>query len=244
MNTTNTQYELDAVNLFRSSNTAILSTLSKSTDGYPFGSFVTTVSHSNRELFIYASDIAEHTKNILNDSKACVTLSSVNSQGDKQASSRLSLMGDLTKISSEDIQNCQARFFKFLPESEKYSYIHGFHFYRLKILKARWIGGFGQIGWLDTTHWTAATPDWHDGEETIIQHMNEDHSNVICSGLNGAFGIVDANAKMLALCTDGYFILSEEAQFFMPFNQPCYHEQDVRAALIEQAKAYRAFEVI
>ncbi|MFL3649010.1 MAG: HugZ family protein [Oceanospirillaceae bacterium] len=244
MNTSNTQYELDAVNLFRSSNTAILSTLSKSTDGYPFGSFVTTVSHSNRELFIYASDIAEHTKNILNDSKACVTLSSVNSQGDKQASSRLSLMGDLTKISSEDIQNCQARFFKFLPESEKYSYIHGFHFYRLKILKARWIGGFGQIGWLDTTHWTAATPDWHDGEETIIQHMNEDHSNVICSGLNGVFGIIDSNAKMFALCTDGYFILSKEAQFFMPFNQPCYHEQDVRAALIKQAKAYRAFEVI
>ena len=244
MNTSNTQYELDAVNLFRSSNTAILSTLSKSTDGYPFGSFVTTVSHSNRELFIYASDIAEHTKNILNDSKACVTLSSVNSQGDKQASSRLSLMGDLTKISSEDIQNCQARFFKFLPESEKYSYIHGFHFYRLKILKARWIGGFGQIGWLDTTHWTAATPDWHDGEETIIQHMNEDHSNVICSGLTGVFGIIDSNAKMFALCTDGYFILSKEAQFFMPFNQPCYHEQDVRAALIKQAKAYRAFEVI
>ena len=105
MNTSNTQYELDAVNLFRSSNTAILSTLSKSTDGYPFGSFVTIVSHSNRELFIYASDIAEHTKNILNDSKACVTLSSVNDQGDKQASSRLSLMGDLIRIAKTDFLN-------------------------------------------------------------------------------------------------------------------------------------------
>ena len=77
-----------------------------------------------------------------------------------------------------------------------------------------------------------------------MQHMNEDHSNVICSGLNGVFGIIDSNAKMFALCTDGYFILSKEVQFFMPFNQPCYHEQDVRAALIKQAKAYRAFEVI
>ena len=243
MNTSNTQYELDAVNLFRSSNTAILSTLSKSTDGYPFGSFVTTVSHSNRELFIYASDIAEHTKNILNDSKACVTLSSVNDQGDKQASSRLSLMGDLTKISSEDIQNCQARFFKFLPESEKYSYIHGFHFYRLKILKARWIGGFGQIGWLDTTHWVAPAPDWHNGEKAMIAHMNQDHSNVICSALNGVFNIVDPNAKMLALCIDGYYILSTDAQFFVPFLEPCYSEKNVRTALVKQAKAYRAFEL-
>ena len=244
MNTSKIQYELNAVNLFRSSNTAILSTLSKSTDDYPFGSFVTFVSNSNRELFIYASDIAEHTKNILNDSRACVTISSVNNDGDKQASARLSLMGDLTRVAKDEVKNYQSRFFKFLPESERYSHIHGFHLYRLTILKARWIGGFGAIGWLDTTHWTAAVPDWQSGEESMIEHMNEDHSNVVCSALNGMFDIIDPKAQMLALCTDGYYILSAEGQFFIPFHQPCYSETDVRAALIKQAKAYRAFEVI
>ena len=243
MNPFNTQYELDAVNLFRSSNAAILSTLSKSTDGYPFGSFVTFISHSNRELLIYVSDIAEHTKNINSDPRGCVTISSVNLNGDKQTSARLSLIGDLIKIPSKEVQSCQARFVKFLPESESYSHIHGFHLYKLKILKARWIGGFGQIGWLDTTHWTASVPEWNNAEEAMIEHMNQDHSNVVCSALNGVFNITDPNAKMLALCVDGYYIVSAETQFFMPFDEPCYSEKSVRAALIRQAKAYRAFEV-
>ena len=94
MKASKADYELNAVALFRSSNTAVLSTLSKSTNDYPFGSFVTFASNNNRDLFIYASDIAEHTKNILNDTRACVTICSVNKDGDKQTSARLSLIGD------------------------------------------------------------------------------------------------------------------------------------------------------
>lgn len=243
MQTSSTDYELNAVHLFRSSNTAILSTLSKSTDNYPFGSFVTFVSHSNRALFIYASDIAEHTKNIASDSRACVTISSVKDHGDKQASARLSLMGDFIQLASEELLSCQNRFFKFLPESEGYSQMHGFNWYRLNVLKARWIGGFGEIGWLDTTHWTATVPKWHSGEASMIEHMNQDHSNVICSALHGVFSISDPKAQMLALCTDGYYIVSAGRQFFIPFQLPCYSETAVRTALIEQAKAYRAFEL-
>ena len=68
------QYEINAVRLFRSSDTAVLSTISKSSDSYPFGSFVTFSSSTHRELVIYASDIAEHTKNILHDPRACATI--------------------------------------------------------------------------------------------------------------------------------------------------------------------------
>ena len=82
MNSSKAQYELDAVNLFRSSDTAVLSTLSKSSDNYPFGSFVTFASNGNRELIVYASDIAEHTKNVLNDSRACATIFLAAHQGE------------------------------------------------------------------------------------------------------------------------------------------------------------------
>ena len=60
-------YEANAVNLFRTSSAAILSTVSKKHDGYPFGSFITYVSSRNRNIFLYASDIAEHTKNLKNN---------------------------------------------------------------------------------------------------------------------------------------------------------------------------------
>jgi len=243
MNKSEPDYEKNAVALFRSSNTAILSTLSKSTNNYPFGSFATFASNSHRELFIYASDIAEHTKNILNDSRACVTIFSVKGTGDKQASERLSIIGDLVKVCKEDIETSLARFYKFLPESESYSRIHGFHLYKLEIVKVRWIGGFGQIRWLDTKDWISPIPKWQKNETAMIEHMNQDHSNVIGSALKGVFDINDAKAKMMALCIDGYYILSSNIQYFIPFHEPCYTEKSVREALIIQAKLYRMHEL-
>ena len=52
----------------------------------------------NRELIIYASDLAENTKNIWKDSRACATIFSLSTEDDKQASSRLSVIGDFSKI--------------------------------------------------------------------------------------------------------------------------------------------------
>ena len=61
------EYDLQAAELFRSSNEAILSTISKKFEGFPFGSYVTYVSGRNRDIYLYASDIAEHTKNLKNN---------------------------------------------------------------------------------------------------------------------------------------------------------------------------------
>ena len=58
------KYDLQAAELFRSSNEAILSTVSKKFDGFPFGSYITYVTGRNRSIYLYASDIAEHTKNL------------------------------------------------------------------------------------------------------------------------------------------------------------------------------------
>ena len=68
-------YEISAVNLLRSSSSGILSTLSKSFKGYPFGSYVTFITGPDRSIYIYASTLAQHTKNLFQDSRACITLS-------------------------------------------------------------------------------------------------------------------------------------------------------------------------
>ncbi|MDG0968719.1 MAG: DUF2470 domain-containing protein [Porticoccaceae bacterium] len=243
MNDTKTSFELEAVDLFRSSETAILSTLSKSTNSYPFGSFTTYATSYNRDLFIYASDIAEHTKNILHDSRACVTITSVTTDGDKQTSPRLSLIGDLVPVNNQDTKKCETRFLKFLPESERYSQIHGFNFYQLKIVKARWIGGFGRIAWLNNHHWTVENPSWGKNESAMVEHMNQDHCNVIGSALNAKFGISDPDAEMIAICTDGYYIKSKTKRYFIGFDQPCYSQETVRSALVKQAHAYRSYEL-
>tara|TARA_B100001109_G_scaffold53972_2_gene43436 strand:+ start:3957 stop:4685 length:729 start_codon:yes stop_codon:yes gene_type:complete len=237
------KYERDAVKLFRSNNCGILSTMSKKYEGYPFGSFITYVSGKNRTLFVYTSDIAQHTINLKSNSKACVTLSELETDFDKQNSSRLTLMGDLKKVSSEDIIECQERFLNFLPESKKYSSMHDFKYYKLEISRVRWIGGFGEIAWLDPKNWKDVLPKWSKNEEMMIEHMNDDHSNVIQSALHAQYGLKDNKVKMIALNIDGYYVLSRKKIFFIAFDEPVFKALDYRKVLVKQAKKYRSYEL-
>ena len=82
-----------------------MSTISKKFDGFPFGSYVTYVSGRNRDIYLYASDIAEHTKNLKNNPKACITVSRSKDEEDKQNSARLTIMGKLIEVAEEKIED-------------------------------------------------------------------------------------------------------------------------------------------
>lgn len=235
------EYEKLAINLMRNCREGVLSTVSKKYEGYPFGSFVTFISGADRSIIFYASDIAQHTINLKNNSKACITLFNL-SEGDKQDSARLSLMGDVKKI-DKDVEEISRKFIEFFPESSQYSNMHDFNFYSLNISQVRWIGGFGKIAWLSSTNWNPIRPKWLKQEKSMIEHMNEDHSNSIVSTLNAKLGIKDKHAKMLRLTMDGYYVSSKNKIYFLDFNLPCFTVKQYRDKLVEQAKEYRDFEL-
>ena len=58
-------YELEAIKLLRTSNEGVLTTISDKFEGYPFGSFITYITDRDRGIIIFASNLAEHTTNIL-----------------------------------------------------------------------------------------------------------------------------------------------------------------------------------
>ena len=235
------EYEKLAIKLMRNCREGVLSTVSKKYEGYPFGSFVTFISGADRSIIFYASDIAQHTINLKNNSKACITLFNL-SEGDKQDSARLSLMGDVKKI-DKDVEEISRQFIEFFPESSQYSNMHDFNFYSLNISHVRWIGGFGKIAWLSSTNWNPIRPKWLKQEKSMIEHMNEDHSNSIVSTLNAKLGIKDKHAKMLRLTMDGYYVSSKNKIYFLDFNLPCFTVNQYRDKLVEQAKEYRDFEL-
>ena len=76
----------------------------------------------------------------------------------------------------------------------------------------------------------------------MIEHMNEDHSNVIVASLNAQHGIKDKKAKMIALCIDGYYVASKNKIFFIAFENACLNVKSYREMLVSQAKKYREFE--
>ena len=235
------EYEKLAINLMRNCREGVLSTVSKKYEGYPFGSFVTFISGADSSIIFNASDIAQHTINLKSNSKACITLLNL-SEGDKQDSARLSLMGDVKKI-DKDVEEISSQFIEFFPESSQYSKMHDFNFYSLNISQVRWIGGFGKIAWLSSTNWNPIRPKWLKQEKSMIEHMNEDHSNSIVSALNAKLGIKDKHAKMLRLTMDGYYVSSKNKIYFLDFNLPCFTVKQYRDKLVEQAKEYRDFEL-
>ena len=235
------EYEKLAINLMRNCREGVLSTVSKKYEGYPFGSFVTFISGADRSIIFYASDIAQHTINLKNNSKACITLFNL-SEGDRQDSARLSLIGDVKKI-DKDVEEISRQFIEFFPESSQYSNMHDFNFYKLNISQVRWIGGFGKIAWLSSTNWNPIRPKWLKKEHSMIEHMNEDHSNSIVSALNAKLGIKDKHARMLRLTMDGYYVSSKNKIYFLDFNLPCFTVKQYRDKLVEQAKEYRDFEL-
>ena len=238
----NKNHEKDATAFYRSDKIAILSTISKQHNGYPFGSFVTYVSGWDRTIFLYLSDLADHTKNLKKDHRSCITIYKKNNSGDVQNSARLTLIGDLKKVQDSIYEACKERFHNFFPESKAYEQMHDFNFYQISITQARWIGGFGKISWLDPKNWENISVDWFGSEKNMIDHMNEDHSNTIQSALHAEHDIKDKEAVMIGLSIDGYYIRSKGNVFFINFDYPVCTSKEYRNVLIELSKKYRSFE--
>lgn len=134
----------NAIDLVKSKQDAILSTLSVKLDGFPFGSVVPYCLDDMGKPVILISTIAEHTKNIQTDSRCSLTI--VMDSEDVQANGRICLVGHMEKLSSEET-NVKERYYTQFPNSRSYDATHDFSFYRLSPISARYIGGFGQIHW-------------------------------------------------------------------------------------------------
>tara|TARA_Y100001968_G_C19327786_1_gene702661 strand:+ start:165 stop:482 length:318 start_codon:yes stop_codon:yes gene_type:complete len=87
-------------------------------------------------------------------------------------------------------------------------------------------------------------PDWlKKYAHRVIEHMNEDHQNTIVSTLNAQLRIEDAEAKMVELRSDGYFVLSNGRRFFLKLEKECQTPEEYKNELVKNAKKYRAYEL-
>jgi len=233
------ELENGAVSLYRESDNGILSTVSKKHDDYPFGSFVTYVTGRARTAYLYLSDLADHTKNLHHSPKSSLTIIKLNTDGDKQNSERLTIMGDLVPVSENELDGCKKRYYQILPESKMYAKMHDFNFYKIQIKNVRWIGGFGKIAWLDASNWEDKLPRWSKSEVGIIEHMNEDHSDTIVAALKAQHGVDDKTARMVQLTIDGYYLRTKSQLYFIKFSKACHSSKEYKDELIALAKQYK-----
>lgn len=121
--------------------------------GFPFGSMVRFIVGESAEHkgqpIVMLSRIAEHSKHIAQMNKVSL-LVSADSHDDVQQTARLTLLGEMEKLAVDDpaLQQDSEIYFNQFAETREYFQLLDFDFYRLKIIKGRYIGGFARAHWL------------------------------------------------------------------------------------------------
>lgn len=137
----------DLIHLLHETSQAILSTHSLQMPGFPFGTAVPLIVDETCRPILLISALAEHTKNLLADPRASLTI--VESGKDNvQEARRATLLGHFHAF--QPATDLVSRYLRYQPDAEQYLRLD-FSFYRLEIERIRYIGGIGKMGWLETS---------------------------------------------------------------------------------------------
>jgi len=226
----------EARQFLRSTHSGMLCTNSVKFTGYPFGSVAPFVLDHDGQPLLLISTIAEHTKNIMADCR--VSLLVFAGAEDLQANARLTLLGEAEQTDKQD-GLLKARYLRYLPQAEQYFTMHDFLFYRLQIQHARYIAGFGSMGWLDGTEFRSPRSALIAQEAGIIEHMNHDHQANMKSYCQHFHGINPEQIEMIGIDSDGFDLRADAQTLRFNFAQPIHDATEARAALVEMAKACR-----
>lgn len=154
---------------------ATLSTHSVDQAGFPFGSVVPYVLGRDGYPMLLLSHLSQHTRNVEADNR-CGLLVSERGDGDVQALGRLSAMGRMRRLESDDDID---RYFACFPHTRPYLDELGFRFYRFVPVKLHWNGGFATARWLGRDRILRDNPFPAHVEARIVEHMNRDHQDAL-----------------------------------------------------------------
>lgn len=212
----------------------VLSTHSVDVEGYPFGSIAPYVLDYDGQPVMLISDIAQHTRNIKRNNKVSLTVFDRYAD-DPQAGSRLTWIGDAELINPADTE-IRSRYLRYFPSAELYFDTHDFSFYCIHLRRARFIGGFGQIYWVEADAMLLKNP-FRKAETRIVEHMNEDHERALRHYCNVLQGVDVQTVTMAGIDSEGFDMLADGRKLRVDFESPISTVEEARATLAMLAKS-------
>ncbi len=128
----------------------VLATQSTQLPGYPFASIMPFMADERHRPVFFVSRLAEHTKNLLADLRASFLVSSPDGKN-VLTGARLTLVGDVMPIDATP--DLVARYLRYQPDAKQYLDLGDFAFFRLMPQRARYVAGFGEMGWVEKEEW-------------------------------------------------------------------------------------------
>ena len=166
--------------LMHSGRIGSLSSLSRKQPGFPFGSLMPYgLDDEGRPIFLI-STMAMHTQNLQADPRASLFVTEPDTSGDALGSSRVTLIGNVTRVPETELVATRTVYLAGYPDSKYWVDFEDFSFYRMDVLDVYYVGGFGVMGWVAAADYAQAQADpLVEHKSDIIQHMNADHKDAL-----------------------------------------------------------------
>ncbi len=241
------EYIEEARAFIQSEHNGTLCTLSRRLAGFPFGSIAPYALTAAGEPILLISDLAEHTKNVRADARVSFLIQDSRAQ-DQQASSRATLMGYALPVSKPFLDDARQRYLQAVPSAAGYFSMHDFALFKVQVLQVRFIGGFGNIYWINGEELLERSADAQFDPiaartESICDHMNKDHPDALIAYAK-AFAQTDAETvKMIAVNSIGFDMIAVSESFHkhirLDFPAPVSSSDELRQTTIEMVKKAR-----
>ena len=222
-----------------------LSTLSRKQPGFPFGSVMPFgLDNQGRPIFLI-STMAMHTQNLQADSRASLLVTQGDTDGEPLGASRVTLVGNVLPVPNAESSEVRKLYLERHANSKYWVDFEDFSFYRMDVLDAYYVGGFGVMGWVSATDFQSSQPDpLVDSMAEIIQHMNADHKDALVL-LARQFAHIDSTeATMTAVDRLGFHVRLKTADgmrgariaFFRGISNPG-ETRNVLVGMVQQARS-------
>jgi putative heme iron utilization protein len=228
----------DARGLVRRALKASLATIA-SGSGYPYASLITVATDPSGTPIFLISGLAQHTKNLAQESRASILFDGTGALGDPLQGARVTLFGKAEKVEDEAVRR---RFLARHPESAFYADFPDFAFWRLEVEGAHYIGGFGRIVDLIPAELLVETKDAGDllaAEADILAHMNADHADAVRLYATRLAGAPEGFWRMSGIDPEGCDLTSEGDARRIPVAAPIASPSEARAELVRLVNAAR-----
>ncbi|MGA9768509.1 MAG: DUF2470 domain-containing protein [Blastocatellia bacterium] len=234
--------------LLQKERNAVLCTISKKIEGWPFGSISPYALTGAGEPVILISEIAEHTRNLRADARVSLIAQDSNAIADPQSGARITLLGYAMPVPEPYLEDANRRYLHLFPNSASYFDAHDFTLFQIKVSKVRFIGGFGEIYWLDRQEIISEDADstldpLAPSAEMVCNHMNEDHADAL-NMYAAAFAETQAeSSRMISVDSRGFDMIAiaggAHKHLRMDFPSPVTTTEQVRAVMVEMVRRAR-----
>lgn len=116
-------------------------------DGAPYASLATTVLDHDLAPILLLSSLADHTRNLMADSRVSLLLDGTDGHPNPQTGPRVSLTGRAERRDGDG--RLKARFLAAHPGAALYAGFADFAIWRVIPERAHFVGGFGRAVWFD-----------------------------------------------------------------------------------------------